>query len=74
MTYLNMWRLMKEKSRRNAYFLCLGRKRHIDQLCTAAVYSDNSTDVYCLSSLMWCVDVNFNLHVCSFNVNFQTSI
>lgn len=42
MTYLNMWRLMKEKSRRNAYFLCLGRKRHIDQLCTAAVYSDNS--------------------------------
>lgn len=42
MTYLNMWRLMKEKSRGNAYFLCLGRKRHIDQLCTAAVYSDNS--------------------------------
>lgn len=42
MTYLNMWRLMKEKSRRNAYSLCLGRKRHIDQLCTAAVYSDNS--------------------------------
>lgn len=42
MTYLNMWRLMKEKSRRNAYFLCLGRKRNIDQLCTAAVYSDNS--------------------------------
>lgn len=32
----------ERKSRRNAYFLCLGRKRHIDQLCTAAVYSDNS--------------------------------
>lgn len=63
MKYLNMWRLMKEKSRRNAYFLCLGRKRHIDQLCTAAVYSDNSL-----------MSIVCRLCVCSFNVNFQTSI